>query len=108
VRSKLTPEAAGEVALLVAEGLTLTAIAARLDVDRRTILRWVARDADCRQGYERARRFAHAMLYDELHETISRTGGARRAVYAARRRLMRRTPKKYGRLPPALRPKLLY
>jgi transposase len=40
----LTEERAAEAARLVAAGLTLDAVAEWLGVDRRTILRWVARD----------------------------------------------------------------
>ena len=108
MRSKLTPAAAREVERLVAEGLTLHAIGARLGVHRRTILRWVERDADFRQRYERARRFAHELLYDELREVIVRPAVTRREIYAARRQIMRRAPKRYGKLPPELRPRLLY
>ena len=108
MRSKLTPAAACEVELLVAEGLTLHAIGERLGVHRRTILRWVERDADLRQRYERARRFAYELLYDELREVIVRPAVTRREIYAARRSIMRRAPTKYGRLPPELRPRLLY
>ena len=72
MRSKLTPAAAAEVEGLVAEGLTLDAIGSRLGVHRRTLLRWVERDAMFRQRYERARRFAHEMLYDELAEVAVR------------------------------------
>jgi IS30 family transposase len=108
MRSKLTPAAAGEVERLVAEGLALDAIGRRLGVHRRTILRWVERDADFRQRYERARRFAHELLYDELREIIVWPAVTRREIYAARRSIMRRAPKKYGCLPPELRPRLLY
>jgi IS30 family transposase len=108
MRSKLTPAAAGEVERLVAEGLALHAIGQRLGVHRRTILRWVERDAGLRQRYERARRFAHELLYDELRGVIARPAVTRREVYAARRSIMRRAPKKYGRLPSELRPRLLY
>jgi IS30 family transposase len=108
MRSKLTPAAAREVERLVAEGLTLHAIGSRLGVHRRTILRWVERDADLRQHYERARRFAHELLYDELREVIARPAVTRREIYAARCSIMRRAPKKYGCLLPALRPRLLY
>jgi IS30 family transposase len=108
MRSKLTPAAAGEVERLVAEGLALDVIGSRLGVHRRTILRWVERDADFRQRYERARRFAHELLYDELREVIVRPAVTRREIYAARRSIMRRAPKKYGCLPPELRPRLLY
>jgi IS30 family transposase len=108
MRSKLTPVAAGEVERLVAEGLTLHAIGRRLGVHRRTILRWVERDAGLRQRYERARRFAHELLYDELREVIVRLAVTQREIYAARRSIMRRAPKKYGCLPPELRPRLLY
>src|SRR5688500_6259820 len=44
MRSKLTEERAAEAARLVAEGLTLDAVAERLGVHRCTILRWAARD----------------------------------------------------------------
>jgi IS30 family transposase len=108
MRSKLTPVAALEVERLVAEGLALDAIGSRLDVHRRTILRWVERDADFRQRYERARRFAHEQLYDELRAVIVRPAVTRREIYTARRSIMRRAPKKYGCLPPELRPRLLY
>ena len=108
MRSKLTSAAAAEVEGLVAEGLTLDAIGSRLGVHRRTLLRWVERDAEFRQRYERARRFAHEMLYDELAEVAVRVWPAKRPIYAARRRLMCRTPKKYGCLPPELRPRPLY
>jgi hypothetical protein len=108
MRSKLTEERAEEAARLVAEGLTLDAVAARLGVDRRTILRRVARDPAFRARYEQARRAAHQGLHDELREAVLRAGGSRAAAYAARRRLMRRVPKRYGRLPPEQRPRLLY
>jgi hypothetical protein len=88
--------------------LTLDAVAERLGVHRRTILRWGERDPAFRQRYEEARRAAHAGLYRELLEAILRAGGGRPAAYAARRRLMRRAPKKHGRLPPEQRPSLLY
>ena len=51
MRSKLTPAAALEVERLVTEGLALDAIGERLGVHRRTILRWVERDADLRRRY---------------------------------------------------------
>jgi transcriptional regulator with XRE-family HTH domain len=108
MRSKLTEERAEEAERLVAEGLTLNAVAERLGVDRRTILRWVERDPAFRQRYEEARRIAHAGLHRELLEAIIQAGGARAAAYAARRRLMRRAPKRYGQLPPEQRPSLLY
>jgi transcriptional regulator with XRE-family HTH domain len=108
MRSTLTEERAGEAARLVAEGLTLDAVAEKLGVHRRTILRWVARDPAFRARYEQARRAAHAGLHRELLEAILRAGGARPAAYAARRRLMRRVPKRYGKLPPEQRPSLLY
>src|SRR4051795_6414787 len=68
VRSKLTRGRAELAEGLVAEGLTLDAIADRLGVHRRTILRWVARDAGFRERYARARRYAHEMLHDELQD----------------------------------------
>ena len=108
MRSKLTEEQAAEAARLVAEGLTLDAVAERLGVHRRTLLRWVARDPAFRVRYEEARRIAHEGLHRELLEAIIQAGGARPAAYAARRRLMRRAPKKHGRLPPEQRPSLLY
>jgi hypothetical protein len=108
MRSKLTEERAAEAARLVAEGLTLDAVAARLGVDRRTLLRWVARDPAFRARYEEARRAAHRGLYDELREAILRAGGSRAAAYAARRQIMRRAPKKHGQLPAEQRPCLLY
>jgi IS30 family transposase len=108
MRSELTKERAEEAARLVAEGLTLDAVAARLGVHRRTILRWVERDPAFRACYEEARRTAHQGLYDELQQVLARTDGSRPAAYAARRRLMRRAPKKHGKLPPEQRPCLLY
>jgi transcriptional regulator with XRE-family HTH domain len=108
MRSKLTEERAEEAARLVAEGLTLDAVAGRLGVDRRTLLRWVARDPAFRARYEQARRLAHEGLYRELLEAVLRAGGSLPAAYAARRRLMRRVPKRYGQLPPEQRPRLLY
>jgi IS30 family transposase len=108
MRSKLTEERAAEATRLVAEGLTLDAVAARLGVHRRTLLRWVERDPAFRARYEQARRAAHQGLYDELREAIGRAGGTRAAAYAARRRLMRRVPKRYGKLPAEQRPCLLY
>jgi transcriptional regulator with XRE-family HTH domain len=108
MQSKLTEERAEQAARLVAEGLTLDAVAGRLGVHRRTLLRWVARDPAFRARYEEARRVAHAGLYRELLEAILHAGGARPAAYAARRRLMRRAPKRYGQLPPEQRPCLLY
>jgi hypothetical protein len=105
---QLTEERAAEAERLVAEGLTLNAVADRLGVHRRTILRWVERDPAFRARYEEARRVAHQGLYDELREAIERAGGARPAAYAARRRLMRCAPKRYGQLPPEQRPRLLY
>jgi transposase len=44
MRSKLTEQRAEEAARLVAEGLTLDAVAEQLGVHRRTLLRWVGRD----------------------------------------------------------------
>jgi transposase len=44
VRGNLTEERAEEAARLVAAGLTLDAVAERLGVHRRTLLRWVERD----------------------------------------------------------------
>jgi transcriptional regulator with XRE-family HTH domain len=108
MRSKLTEERAEEAARLVAEGLTLDAVAARLGVDRRTILRWAERDPAFRAHYEQARRIAHEGLHRELLEAVLRAGGARSAAYAARRQIMRRVPKRHGRLPPEQRPSLLY
>src|SRR5215218_8946954 len=96
MRSKLTPAAAGEVERLVAEGLALHAIGSRLGVHRRTILRWVERDADFRQRYERARRFAHELLYGELREVIVRPAVTRREIYTTRHSIMRRAPKSTG------------
>jgi Homeodomain-like domain len=92
----------------VAEGLTLDAVAARLGVHRRTILRWVARDPAFRARYEEPRRAAHAGLHRELLEAVLRAGGARPAAYAARRQIMRRAPKRYGQLPSEQQPFLLY
>ena len=91
----------------MAAGLTLDTIAAQLGVHRRTILRWVDRARGFRERYEEARRFAHEMLYDELQEAIVRSTGCPHAAYAARRQIMRRAPKKYGRLPLDRRPDLL-
>ena len=107
MRSKPTADRAAAVEGLVAEGWTLDAIAAQLGVHRRTILRWVERDAGFRERYAKARRFAHEMLYHELQEAIVRSAGSPRAAYAARRHIMRRTPKQYGRLPADRRPDLL-
>ena len=107
MKSKLTRVRAEATEQLVAEGLTLDAIAARLGVHRRTILRWVKRDTGFRERYASARRFAHEMLYDELQNAIILSGGSLSVAYAARRQLMRRAPKKYGRLPPERRPDLL-
>jgi transcriptional regulator with XRE-family HTH domain len=108
MRSKLTEERAKEAARLVAEGLTLDAVAERLGVHRRTLLRWVARDPAFRARYEEARRITHEGLHRELLEAIIHAGGARAAAYAARRRIMRRAPKRYGRLLSEQRPCLLY
>ena len=108
MQSKLTQDRAEEAARLVAEGLTLDAVAERLGVHRRTLLRWVERDPAFRKRYEQARRAAHEGLHRELLEAIIHAGGSRAAAYAARRRLMRRAPKRYGRLPPEQRPHLLY
>jgi transcriptional regulator with XRE-family HTH domain len=108
MRSKLTEERAGEAERLVAEGLTLDAVAARLGVHRRTLLRWVERDPAFRARYEEARRLAHQGLYGELREVLARTGGSCPAAYAARRQLMRRAPTRYGQLPPEQKPRLLY
>ena len=60
-----------------------------------------------RERYAKARRFAHEMLHDELQDAIVRSGASLSAAYEARRWLMRRVPKKYGRLPPERRPDLL-
>jgi hypothetical protein len=81
MRSKLTEERAKEAARLVAEGLTLDAVAERLGVHRRTLLRWVARDPAFRARYEEARQLAHEGLYDELREAVIRAGGSRAAAY---------------------------
>jgi hypothetical protein len=99
--------AAAEAEGLVAEGLTLDAIAARIGVHRRTILRWAERDEGFRERYASARAFAHEMLYEDLWEAILASGGSIRAAHAAQRVLMRRAPKRHGRLPPARRPDLL-
>jgi hypothetical protein len=88
-------------------GPDLDAVAGRLGVDRRTILRWVERDPAFRARYGQARRLAHRGLYRELQEAIGHASDAA-AAYAARRRLMRRVPKRHGQLPPELRPCLLY
>jgi AcrR family transcriptional regulator len=107
VRSKLTHGRTELAEGLIAEGLTLDEIADRLGVHRRTILRWAERDAAFCECYAKARRFAHGMLHDELQDAIVRSGGSLSAAYAARRQLMRRVPKKYGRLLPERRPDLL-
>jgi hypothetical protein len=78
-----------------------------LGVHRRTLLRWVARDPAFRARYEQARQVAHQGLHDELQEAIRHAGDAT-AAYAARRRIMRRAPKRYGRLLSEHRPCLLY
>jgi hypothetical protein len=56
----------------------------------------VARDAEFRERYAKARQFAHEMLYDELEEAIVRSAGSPHAAYAARRQIMRSAPKKTG------------
>ena len=99
MRSKLTEARAEQAERLVAEGLTLDAVAARLGVHRRTILRWVERDPGFRARYARARRAAHEGLYRELREAVAHAGGSRPAAHAARRRLMRRAPKKHASEP---------
>jgi alpha-beta hydrolase superfamily lysophospholipase len=108
MRSKLTEERAAEAARLVAGGSPSTRSPKRLGVHRRTLLRWAERDPAFRAPYEEARRIAHEGLHRELLEAIIQAGGARAAAYAARRRIMRRAPKRYGRLPPEQRPCLLY
>ena len=108
MRSRLSPEVAAAVFAMMRDGLRLNEIAARVEVDRRTILRWVERDEAFRQGYAAARRDAHRGLYDELRAVIGQTEGARRKLaYAARRRIMARTPKRHGRLPADERPDVL-
>ena len=107
MRSKLTPKAAAAVLAMVREGQRLDDIAPKVGVDRRTLLRWAARDVGFREGYIAARRHAHAGLYDELRQAIGGAKGAREAAYAARKRIMTRAPKKYGRLPKEERPDVL-
>ena len=75
MRSKLTEERAAEAARLVAEGLTLDAVAERLGVHRRTLLRWVERDPAFRARYEQARLAAHAGLHRELLEAVPMRAG---------------------------------
>lgn len=94
--SKLTAELARTVELDVAEGLTLRQVAARAGVDPRTILRRAAADPAFRARYAKARAFALEMLLDEVYE-LARAGAALAHVYAVRRRLMRRAPKRHGR-----------
>jgi hypothetical protein len=53
-------------------------------------------------------RYSQVALPTELREVIARPAVTRREIYAARRSIMRRAPKKYGCLPPELRPRLLY
>jgi hypothetical protein len=47
------------------------------------------------------------MLHEDLWEAIAASGGSLGTAHAARRVLMRRAPKRHGRLPPARRPDLL-
>jgi transposase len=82
MRSKLTEERAEEAARLVAEGLTLDAVAERLGVHRRTLLRWAERDPAFRERYEQARLAAHEGLYRELLAAILHASGARPPPWA--------------------------
>ena len=107
VKSKLTSAAAAVLAM-IREGQRLDDIAPKVGAARRTLLRWVARDPAFREGYIAARRHAHAALYDELRQAIAAAARQRqKAAYAARKRIMTRAPKKYGRLPKEERPEVL-
>lgn len=94
--TKVGPDLAREVARLVAEGLTLREVAARVGVHPRTLLRRAAADAGFRARYAEARACALRALLDEL-DGLARSGAPPREVAAARRRLMRRAPKQHGR-----------
>jgi hypothetical protein len=90
------PDLAREVARLVAEGLTLREVAARVGVHPRTILRRAAADPAFRARYAEARALARRALLGELRE-LARSGASPGEVAAARHRLMRRAPKRHGR-----------
>lgn len=94
--TKVGPGLAGEVARLVAAGLTLREAAARAGVHPRTVLRRAAADPAFRARYAEARALALEALLGELRG-LARAGASPREVADARRRLMRRAPKRHGR-----------
>jgi hypothetical protein len=94
--TKIDPELGCAIEALVAKGLPLREVAARVGVHPRTILRRAAADPDFGARYARTRALALEALFEEL-ENLARSGASRRALSGARQRLMRRAPKRYGR-----------
>jgi hypothetical protein len=87
-----------EIEELVAKGLSLREVAARVGVHPRTILRRAATDPVFGARYNKARALALGALFAEL-EGLARSGASIRDVSHARQRLMRRAPKRHGRPP---------
>jgi hypothetical protein len=85
-----------EIEALVAKGLPLREVAARVGVHPRTILRRAATDPEFGTRYTRARALALDGLFTEL-ENRARSGASPRTVSRARWPLMRRAPKRHGR-----------
>jgi hypothetical protein len=85
-----------EIEALVAKGLPLREVAARVGVHPRTILRRAKADPEFGARYARARALALEALFEEL-ENLARSGASPRIVSCARQRLMRRAPKRHGR-----------
>jgi hypothetical protein len=85
-----------EIEALVAKGLPLREVAARVGVHPRTILRRTTTDPDFGARYAKARALALKVLFEEL-ENLARSDASPGAVSHARQRLMRRAPKRHGR-----------
>jgi hypothetical protein len=94
--TKIDPELGCEIEALVAKGLPLREVAARVGVHPRTILRRAASDPEFGARYARARALALEALFTEL-ENLARCGDSKRDVSRARQQLMRRAPKRHGR-----------
>jgi hypothetical protein len=85
-----------EIEALVAKGLPLREVAARVGVHPRTILRRAQADAEFGPRYARARALALEALFEEL-DGLARSGASPRTVSRARQLLMRQAPKRHGR-----------
>jgi hypothetical protein len=94
--TKIDSEFGCAIEALVAEGLPLREVAARVGVHPRTILRRAATDPTFGAQYARARAIALEAVFDEL-QSLARSSASPRTVSRARRRLMRRAPKRHGR-----------